>query len=265
MIEFRDVHKVFEQPGGDRTYALRGIGLTIADGEFVTVLGSNGSGKSTLLNVLAGSTIPDLGKVLVDGQDVTTHAEDRRAGYTGRVFQNPFQGTCASLSVAANLRLASNRGRPRGFRTALTASERARYRELLQHFELGLEDRLDTLVDGLSGGQRQALTLLMATLVRPKILLLDEHTAALDPRAADRVLHLTDQVVREQRLTVLMVTHELTDALRLGNRTLMLHRGRVVLDAKGRERETLDVASLRERFDALYREELGVARTEPGA
>lgn len=264
MIEFRDVHKVFEQPGGDRAYALRGIGLRIEEGEFVTVLGSNGSGKSTLLNVLAGASFPDQGQIIVDGEDVTPHPEHRRARYTGRVFQNPFQGTCPSLSVAANLRLASQRGRRRGFRTALTASERARYRELLQHFELGLEDRLDALVEGLSGGQRQALTLLMATLVRPKILLLDEHTAALDPRAADRILQLTDLVVREQRLTVLMVTHELQDALRHGDRTVMIHRGRIVLDAKGEEREGLTVESLRERFERLYREELDPASRDRG-
>ncbi|MCW5942164.1 MAG: ATP-binding cassette domain-containing protein [Fimbriimonadaceae bacterium] len=256
MIEFRGVHKAFDQPGGDRAYALRGIDLRIEEGEFVTVLGSNGSGKSTLLNVLAGSANPDQGHVLIDAQDVSRRPEHRRALYIGRVFQNPFQGTSPSLSVAENLRLASLRGCPRGFRTAVTQGERARFGELLAHFELGLENRLDALVESLSGGQRQALTLLMATLRRPKILLLDEHTAALDPRAADRILHLTELVVREQSLTVLMVTHELADALRIGNRTVMIHRGRIVLDARGDERSALSVDALRERFERLYREEL---------
>lgn len=256
MIHVDRVNAVFTQPGGDHVHALRDLTLAVPEGEFVAVIGTNGCGKTTLLNAIAGRFYPDSGAIRIGGKEVTRRPEHRRAPQIGRVFQNPFQGTCPSLTVAENLRLASLRGRPRMLRGGLSRPERERYAELLARFAMNLEGRLDALVGTLSGGQRQAVTLLMATLQRPDILLLDEHTAALDPRAADQIASLTKEIVREQNLTTLMVTHSMSQALELGDRTIMMHRGEIVADLSGPERRRTRVQDLLDRFAQLRRDEL---------
>ena len=213
MIEIERLEKTFTQPGGEKVLALRGIDLVIPSGQFITVIGTNGSGKSTLLNAVAGSFLPDSGTIRIAGTDVSRQAEFRRAALIGRVFQDPFKGTCPSMSVAENLRMAEMRGERRGLRIGLSRSALERYHELLKGLAMRLEGRLKATMGTLSGGQRQAVTLLMATLKRPQLLLLDEHTAALDPRAADQVINVTNQVVREHALTTLMVTHSMEQAL----------------------------------------------------
>ena len=251
MIEITALQKTFTQPGGERVPALRGIDLTIPAGQWVTVIGTNGSGKSTLLNALAGSFFPDGGSITIDGIDVTKQPEYRRAALVGRVFQDPFKGTCPSMTVAENLRMAELRGSRRGLRVGLGRAATDRYRELLSKLGMRLEGRLTASMGTLSGGQRQAITLLMATLKRPQLLLLDEHTAALDPRAAEQVLMVTRDVVRESQLTTLMVTHSMEQALELGDRTIMMHRGAIVADLIGEERKATRVADLLERFAKL--------------
>ncbi|HXV17980.1 MAG TPA: ATP-binding cassette domain-containing protein [Gemmatimonadaceae bacterium] len=261
MIEIENLQKTFTQPGGDRVPALRGIDLVIPTGQFVTVIGTNGSGKSTLLNAVAGTFLPDSGTIRIAGVDVTRQPEFRRAALIGRVFQDPFKGTCPSMTVAENLRMAELRGQRRGLRVGLSRSALERYHALLKGLGMRLEGRLEATMGTLSGGQRQAVTLLMATLERPQLLLLDEHTAALDPRAAEQVILITEQVVRENQLTTLMVTHSMEQALEQGDRTIMVHRGEILADLSGSEREGLDPNDLLRRFSELrYTIEFAVAR-----
>lgn len=266
MIEIERLEKTFTQPGGERVPALRGIDLVIPTGQFVTVIGTNGSGKSTLLNAVAGSFLPDAGSIRIAGVDVTRQPEFRRAALIGRVFQDPFKGTCPSMSVAENLRMAELRGLRRGLRVGLSKSALERYHAQLKALGMRLEGRLKASMGTLSGGQRQAVTLLMATLRRPQLLLLDEHTAALDPRAAEQVIEITDQVVREHKLTTLMVTHSMEQALEQGDRTIMVHRGEILADLSGSAREGLDVNDLLTRFTELrYTVEFAVANRPPAS
>jgi putative ABC transport system ATP-binding protein len=260
MIEITALEKTFTQPGGERVPALRGIDLTIPTAQFVTVIGTNGSGKSTLLNAVAGAFLPDAGTISIAGVDVTRKPEFRRAELIGRVFQDPFKGTCPSMTVAENLRMAELRGGRRGLRIGLNRGAMERYREMLSRLGMRLETRLSASMGTLSGGQRQAITLLMATLKRPQLLLLDEHTAALDPRAAEKITLITDQVVRENQLTTLMVTHSMEQALEQGDRTIMIHRGEILADLSGPERAGLDPNDLVRRFSELrYTVEMAVA------
>lgn len=254
MIALRELDVEFVQPNGERVSALRELNLDIPTGQFVTVIGSNGSGKSTLLNVVAGRVLPLRGRIDMEGEDVTRLPEHRRARVIGRVFQDPYMGTCAGLTVAENLRLAETRGVKRGLRIGLGSAARSRYQERLEHFGLGLESRLDALAGGLSGGQRQALTLLMAVLREPRILLLDEPTAALDPGAERKLVGLVRQITTELHVTTLMITHSMDQALELGQRTIMVHHGRVVMDVGGSDRAALTTQSLLDRFATLHRE-----------
>lgn len=251
MIEVERLEKTFTQPGGDKVPALRCVDLTIPSAQFVTVIGTNGSGKSTLLNAIAGTFLPDAGTIRIAGVDVTRKPEYRRAGLIGRVFQDPFKGTCPSMSVAENLRMAEQRGERRGLRVGLNRSCMERYHTLLSGLGMRLEKRLKATMGTLSGGQRQAVTLLMSTLKRPQLLLLDEHTAALDPRAAEQIMNVTNQVVREHSLTTLMVTHSMEQALEQGDRTIMMHRGEILADLSGEERKGLDPNDLVRRFAEL--------------
>ena len=248
MLEIQNVSKTFNAGTVNEKTALNGLNLKLNEGDFVTVIGGNGAGKSTMLNAVAGVWPVDCGKIIIDGVDVTRLGEHQRAAYIGRVFQDPMTGTAATMQIEENLALAARRGKPRTLRIGITRAEREQYRELLKSLDLGLENRLTARVGLLSGGQRQALTLLMATLVTPKLLLLDEHTAALDPATADKVLELTKKIVAENHLTCLMITHNMHDALTLGNRTLMMDHGRIVLDIGGEERAHTTVDGLLNRF-----------------
>jgi putative tryptophan/tyrosine transport system ATP-binding protein len=248
VIRLESVVVTFNTGTVNEVRALRGMSLTLADGELVTVVGSNGAGKSTLLNTIAGVVVPEAGRVFIGDLDVTQTVEHRRARYVGRVFQNPLDGTAAGMTVEENLSLASRRGRGRGLRQAVGETERHDFRERLATIGLGLERRLTAPVGLLSGGQRQALTLLMATLAQPRVLLLDEHTAALDPAAAAQIEDLTARLVAEQRLTTLMVTHNMQQALRIGTRTIMLHQGEIALDVRDPERRGMTVDDLVKRF-----------------
>jgi putative tryptophan/tyrosine transport system ATP-binding protein len=256
MIRLRNIHKFFHRGEGHEVHALRGIDLDIAAGEFVTLIGTNGAGKSTLLNTIAGVYAPDEGAIAIGGRDVTHQQEHQRAELIGRVFQNPLDGTAGSLTIEQNMALALRRGQQRGFGWGVTRERRERFREALQTLGLGLEDRLQAPVRLLSGGQRQALTLLMATLLRPQVLLLDEHTAALDPGAAAQVEQLTRQLIAEHGLTALMVTHNMQQALSLGTRTLMLHSGQIILDLHSPERDGLTVQDLIAHFARTRKEVL---------
>lgn len=248
MLEISNVIKVFYPGTVNEKIALSGLSLTVNDGDFVTVIGGNGAGKSTMLNVVSGALLPDAGKVLIDGKDVTNLVEYKRSAYMGRVFQDPMFGTAADMSIWENLSIASMRGKQRGFRYGISAQEKARFRDLLAELDLGLEDRMSAKVGLLSGGQRQAITLLMATMNSPRLLLLDEHTAALDPKTALKVLTLTAKIVGENDLTTLMITHNMSDAIRYGNRLIMMHDGNVVYDVSGEEKKNLTVPDLLERF-----------------
>ena len=248
MLEIQNVSKTFNAGTVNEKTALNGLNLKLNEGDFVTVIGGNGAGKSTMLNAVAGVWPVDEGKILIDGIDVTKLSEHQRAAYIGRVFQDPMTGTAATMQIEENLALAARRGKRRGLRIGITKAERERYRELLKSLDLGLEDRLTARVGLLSGGQRQALTLLMATLVTPKLLLLDEHTAALDPATADKVLELTKKIVAENHITCLMITHNMHAALELGNRTLMMDSGHIVLDISGEERANTTVDGLLDQF-----------------
>ena len=250
MLEIQNVSKTFNAGTVNEKTALNGLNLKLNEGDFVTVIGGNGAGKSTMLNAVAGVWPIDEGKILIDGIDVTKLSEHQRAAYIGRVFQDPMTGTAATMQIEENLALAARRGKRRGLRIGITKAERERYRELLKSLDLGLEDRLTARVGLLSGGQRQALTLLMATLVTPKLLLLDEHTAALDPATAEKVLALTRDIVAQRHITCLMITHNMHSALELGNRTLMMNAGRIVLDVQGEERAHMTVDDLLARFAA---------------
>lgn len=249
MLKITHLHKTFFPNTPNEKKALRGVNLTLEEGDFVTVIGSNGSGKSTLMNCIAGVFYPDKGHILIDGVDVTCMPEHVRAKYIGRVFQDPMKGTAADMQVAENLAMASRRGKPLSLKWSSQSSQLAEFREALKELDLGLENRLETRIGTLSGGQRQSITLLMATLVPPKLLLLDEHTAALDPKTAEKVLNLTQKRVSEGNLTTLMITHNMRDALRFGNRLIMMHEGRVVVDVKGEQKKELTIQSLLELFE----------------
>ena len=251
MLEIKNVYKTFNAGTVNEKVALRGLELTLQDGDFVTVIGGNGAGKSTMLNAIAGVWPVDMGKILVDGQDITRLPEHKRAQYIGRVFQDPMMGTAATMGIEENLALANRRGQRRTLRPGITAQERERFRKQLAALGLGLEDRMTSKVGLLSGGQRQALTLLMASLQKPKLLLLDEHTAALDPKTASKVLGLTEEIVAENNLTTLMVTHNMNDAIRLGNRLIMMHEGRVIYDVAGEKKKSLTVPDLLQKFEEV--------------
>ncbi len=249
MLELKNIYKTFNPGTVNEKRALQGLNLSLADGDFVTVIGGNGAGKSTMLNIISGAYAVDEGSISIGGVDVTRLPEYRRAPYIGRVFQDPMMGTAATMQIEENLALAARRGLRRGLRTGISRAEREQYRELLKILDLGLEDRLTSKVGLLSGGQRQALTLLMATLKKPQLLLLDEHTAALDPKTAAKVLSATEQIVRRDNLTTLMITHNMRDAIAHGNRLVMLYDGRVVVDVRGEEKRRLTVEDLLEKFN----------------
>ena len=248
MLEIKNVYKTFNPGTVNQKVALNDLNLTLEDGDFVTVIGGNGAGKSTILNAIAGVWPVDEGRIVIDGTDVTNLSEHRRANLLGRVFQDPMTGTAATMSIEENLALALRRGQKRGLRWGVTKAERQEYREKLKTLGLGLEDRMTVKVGLLSGGQRQALTLLMASLRKPKLLLLDEHTAALDPATAAKVLELSDQIVAENGLTALMITHNMTDAIKHGNRLIMMDQGRIILDIEGEDKKHLTKKDLMDKF-----------------
>lgn len=244
MLKITNLQKTFNPGTVNEKIALDGLNLHLKDGDFVTVIGGNGAGKSTLLNAIAGVWKPDYGTIQIDGVDVTNMPEHKRAKYLGRVFQDPMKGTAPDMEIAENLSIAARRGTKRKLLWGVRKAEREQYKGLLADLELGLEDRLSAKVGLLSGGQRQAVTLLMASLRRPKLLLLDEHTAALDPKTAAKVLEITDHIVNENRLTTLMITHNMHDAIAHGNRLIMMYEGRIVVDVEGEEKRKLTVDDL---------------------
>ena len=248
MLQIIDIHKTFNAGTINEKRALQGVNLHLKPGDFVTVIGGNGAGKSTMLNCVSGAYPVDEGKILIDGIDVTALPEHKRAKYIGRVFQDPMMGTAATMQIEENLALAARRGKVRTLLPGITALERAEYREMLKILDLGLEDRMTAKVGLLSGGQRQALTLLMATLKQPKLLLLDEHTAALDPKTAAKVLEVTEKIISREKLTTLMITHNMRDAIAYGNRLIMMYDGRVVVDVSGEEKKHLTVEQLLNLF-----------------
>lgn len=256
MLSLTGIRKTFNPGTVNEVRALQGVDLTIEDGSFVIVLGMNGSGKSTLLNAVAGTFIVDHGRIELAGRDVTRWPEHRRASLIGRVFQNPFSGTAPNMSIAENFALASHRGRPRGLTPALDKSLMGPLRDRIASLKMGLEGRLDNAIGSLSGGQRQALTLLMATWLKPELLLLDEHTAALDPKSADQVIALSEEVIERDKLTTLMVTHSMQQAVTLGDRLIMMHRGRVLHDFRGAEKKRLRAEDLIDLFDEVRRRDL---------
>lgn len=255
MLDVRNISKTFNSRTPNEIRALRNVGFTIEGGSFVVVIGTNGSGKSTLLNAIAGTFFVDSGRISLANLDVTRWPEHRRAKLIGRVFQNPFSGTAPNMSIGENLALAARRGQRRGLGWALPTNLKNELQERVSSLNMGLEDRLDNPIASLSGGQRQALTLLMASWVKPKLLLLDEHTAALDPKAADQVIRLTDETVSRQELTTLMVTHSMHQAATLGDRLLMMHRGQIIHDFRGAEKRRIRVDDLLTRFEDIQREE----------
>ena len=249
MLEIKNVYKTFNKGTINEKRALNGVNLTLNEGDFCTVIGGNGAGKSTTLNAVAGVWPVDSGAILIDGVDVSGLPEHKRAKYLGRVFQDPMTGTVADMEIGENLALAARRGNRRGFGWGITPKEKVQYRELLKQFELGLEDRMSSKVGLLSGGQRQAITLLMATIKKPKLLLLDEHTAALDPKTAAKVLELSDKIIYENNLTALMVTHNMNDAIVHGNRLIMMNNGSIIYDVSGEEKKNLQVSDLLAKFE----------------
>lgn len=249
MLKITNLQKTFNPGTVNAKTALNGLNLTLEDGDFVTVIGGNGAGKSTMLNAIAGVWKPDCGTIEIDGIDVTNMPEHKRAEFLGRVFQDPMKGTAPDMEIAENLAIAARRGKKRKLIWGVKKAEKEQYKELLATLELGLEARLTSKVGLLSGGQRQAVTLLMATLNRPKLLLLDEHTAALDPKTAAKVLALTDKIVNENKLTTLMITHNMNDAIAHGNRLIMMHEGRIVVDVKGEEKKKLTINQLLNLFE----------------
>lgn len=251
MISVQHISKTFNPGTINEKKALIDVSLDLQDGEFVTVIGGNGAGKSTMLNAIAGVWPVDSGRILIDGIDVTGLSEYKRARYIGRVFQDPMTGTAADMQIDENLALAARRGKHRSLKWGVTAAEREEYRKALAELDLGLEDRMTAKVGLLSGGQRQALTLLMATIVEPKILLLDEHTAALDPKTASKVLDATERVINEHHLTTFMVTHNMRDAIRHGNRLIMMNEGHIILNIAGEEKKKLTVESLLHKFEEV--------------
>ena len=251
MLEVKEIWKVFNAGTVNEKQALRGVSLTLKDGDFCTVIGGNGAGKSTLLNAVAGTWAVDGGSISIGGVDVTHLPDHKRAPYIGRVFQDPMLGTAPTMQILENLALAARRGQRRGLRWGVTKAEKEQYQEMLKNLDLGLEDRLTSKVGLLSGGQRQALTLLMASLKKPKLLLLDEHTAALDPKTAAKVLELSDRIVAENRLTTMMVTHNMKDAIQHGNRLIMMYDGKIAIDVSGEEKKKLTVPQLLELFNKV--------------
>ena len=251
MLEIKEIWKTFNAGTVNEKQALRGVSLTLNDGDFCTVIGGNGAGKSTMLNAVAGTFPVDAGTISIGGTDVTHLPEFKRAKFIGRVFQDPMMGTAPTMQIIENLALAARRGQNRGLKWGITKAEKERYQELLHGLDLGLEDRLTAKVGLLSGGQRQALTLLMASLKKPKLLLLDEHTAALDPKTAAKVLELSDRIVEENHLTTMMVTHNMKDAIVHGNRLIMMYDGRIVIDVSGEEKKKLTVPQLLELFSKV--------------
>lgn len=255
MLKIINVHKTFNPGTINEKVALDGVNLQIEAGDFCTVIGGNGAGKSTMLNAVAGVWPVDQGAILVDGQNITGVPEHKRAAFLGRVFQDPMTGTASTLEIEENMALAARRGKRRTLGWGITRQEKETFRELLKILDLGLEDRMTSKVGLLSGGQRQALTLLMATMQQPKLLLLDEHTAALDPKTAEKVLRITDQIIAENHLTTLMITHNMKDAIAHGNRLIMMHEGKVILNISGEEKKKLTVADLMHQFEVVSGEE----------
>ena len=255
MLEIRNISKTFNPGTVNEKRALKNVSLTLEDGDFVTVIGGNGAGKSTMLNAIAGVWPVDAGHILIDGEDVTRLPEYKRAAFLGRVFQDPMNGTAATMGIEENLALALRRGQSRTLRAGIKNQEREVYKRLLATLGLGLEERLTSKVGLLSGGQRQALTLLMATLKKPKLLLLDEHTAALDPKTAAKVLETTEMIVNRDKLTTLMITHNMTDAIVHGNRLIMMMDGNIILDIRGEEKKNLTVEDLLHKFEEVSGEE----------
>lgn len=255
MVRIDNIQKTFNKGTIDEKIAINNIFLQIREGDFVTVIGSNGAGKTTLLNLISGTYAPDAGEISIDGTQVTRLPEHRRAKYLGRIFQDPLLGTASSMTIEQNLAMADLRGKGRGLKWGIEKSRRKHYREILSMLDLGLENRLNDSVNLLSGGQRQSVTLLMATLSLPKLLLLDEHTAALDPKTAQRVMELTDKIIDENNLTTLMVTHNMQQAIHYGNRMIMLHEGAIVFDIEGEDKASLTVEEVVKRFGANLKDE----------
>ncbi len=251
MLEIQNIHKTFNPGTINEKVALNGVNLNLNPGDFVTIIGGNGAGKSTTLNAIAGVWPVDEGKIIIDGVDITKLSEHKRALYLGRVFQDPMTGTAATMSIEENMAIAARRGERRGLGWGITKKERERYKEALKELDLGLEDRLSSKVGLLSGGQRQAITLLMASLKKPKLLLLDEHTAALDPKTAAKVLAISDKIIQEHQLTAMMVTHNMKDAIAHGNRLIMMHEGKIIYDVLGEEKKNLKVADLLAKFEEV--------------
>ena len=255
MLTITNVRKTFNKGTINEKKALNGINLHLESGDFVTIIGGNGAGKSTMLNMIAGVYPIDSGKIVIDGINISREPEHRRAKYIGRVFQDPMRGTAANMEIQENLAMALRRGKIRGLGWGIRNNEKDYYRTALAQLDLGLQTRMKSKVGLLSGGQRQALTLLMATLQKPKLLLLDEHTAALDPKTARKVLELTEKIVNEQELTALMVTHNMKDAIQIGNRLIMMHEGRIIYDVSGEDKKKLQVEDLLEKFETASGEE----------
>lgn len=251
LLEIQDIHKTFNPGTINEKVALDGVNLNLNPGDFVTVIGGNGAGKSTTLNAIAGVWSVDKGKIIIDGVDITKLSEHKRAIYLGRVFQDPMTGTAATMSIEENMAIAARRGERRGLGWGITRKERESYKEALRELDLGLEERLNSKVGLLSGGQRKAITLLMASLKKPKLLLLDEHTAALDPKTAAKVLAISDKIIQEHQLTAMMVTHNMKDAIAHGNRLIMMHEGKIIYDVSGEEKKKLHVSDLLAKFEEV--------------
>jgi len=256
MLKISHLTKIFFKGTPNENVALRDINLEVASGDFITIIGSNGAGKTTLLNLISGVYLPDKGKIEINGKNVSNLPEHKRAKFIGRVFQDPLQGTASSLTIEENLAIASLKGQKKRLRFAVTRKKREEFKEKLRALGLGLENRLQERVGLLSGGQRQALTILMATLSKPDLLLLDEHTASLDPKTAQKIILLTKEIVAHHKLTTLMVTHNMEEALKFGNRTIMMHEGEIVLDIKGEERKRMSVKDLLDKFSEVRKERL---------
>ena len=249
MLEIRNISKTFNKGTINEKKALDGVNLNLNPGDFVTIIGGNGAGKSTTLNAIAGALYVDAGQIIVDGTDITRLPEHKRAAYLGRVFQDPMTGTASTMSIEENMAIAARRGERRGLRWGISKKEREEYKRQLRELNLGLEDRLSSKVGLLSGGQRQAITLLMAAARKPKLLLLDEHTAALDPKTAAKVLEISDKIIAEHGLTAMMVTHNMKDAIAHGNRLIMMHEGKIIYDVSGEEKKKLHVSDLLAKFE----------------
>ena len=249
MLEIKNVHKTFNKGTINEKKALNGVNLHLDPGDFVTIIGGNGAGKSTTLNMVAGVYPIDQGTIILDGKDISDLPEYKRAYMLGRVFQDPMMGTAAGMQIEEKMAMANRRGKKRGLSWGITKKEKEMFKEKLQMLDLGLEDRMTSKVGLLSGGQRQALTLLMATLKKPSLLLLDEHTAALDPKTAKKVLDITEKIVARDNLTTMMVTHNMKDAINIGNRLIMMSDGKIIYDVKGEEKKKLKVADLLQKFE----------------